>query len=145
MRNDQALVPSSSPGARNPNKLQNLRPGQGGEARAKHGRSLASKLRRYLESSKGVDAKGRDRRDQIFANLVEIAIDKKHPHAVAAAQVLFDRAYGKLKATDEEQQGGFQVVFVESGGLENVPHIKKPPEHKPEFPDFIDAEIVPEP
>jgi hypothetical protein len=41
---------SVRPGSRNPNKLANLRPGQGAETRKQHKRSVADKIRRYLES-----------------------------------------------------------------------------------------------
>jgi len=52
-----------SPGLGNPNKLANLRPGLGAEGRRKHVRSIANKIRRYLESHKkrARDSQGRNR------------------------------------------------------------------------------------
>jgi len=56
-----------SPGLGNPNKLANLRPGLGAEGRRKHVRSIANKLRRYLESHKKTarDSQGRTTRSRL--------------------------------------------------------------------------------
>lgn len=118
MVDDQEVSPRLAPGLRNPSKLANLRPGQGAEGRKKHVRSIANKLRRWLESPKETprDDQGRRRLQQIFDTLLAIATDPEHPHAVSAAQVLLDRAYGKPRAYEEEidgpQAGQIQVVIV---------------------------------
>jgi hypothetical protein len=133
---------SLPPGLRNPNKMETLRPGQGAEGRKKYTRSLASQVRSYLESAKkqAVDKEGRNRLQRIFDTLFTIATDEKHPHAVAAAQVLLDRAYGKPKPSDEElgaiQKSGFQLVYVNRPEIdpEIVEHKALPPPR----PDFLD-------
>jgi hypothetical protein len=145
MQDQQTIVPSPSPGSRNPDKLQNLRPGQGAETRKKHARSLANKLRGYLESPKGVDEQGRNRRDRIFATLVGIAEDRDDPRAVAAAAVVLDRAYGKPRPSDEEldavRRCGFQIIYLDRPELADVPERVEPP---PRVPHFLDSEIVPD-
>jgi len=116
MAHDLELAPPLSPGQRNPNKLKNLRPGQGAEGRKKYARSLADKLRRCLESPQSRDGRGRNELQQIFDNIIRIA-KSRSPHAVTAAQFLCDRAYGKPKPSDEEMDaiptGGVQLIYVE--------------------------------
>jgi hypothetical protein len=137
---------SLSPGLRNPNKMETLRPGQGAEGRKKYTRSLASQVRNYLESAKkrAVDKEGRNRLQQVLENLFRIAASEEHPHAVAAAQVLLDRAYGKPKPSEEEldaiKGSGFQLVYVQRPEIDpDIPQQQELPAPKP---DFLDAEIV---
>lgn len=95
---------SDPPGQRNPDKLANLRPGQGAEGRKQHKRSAADKMRRYLEcgtkAAKGED--GRTRFHRVLDNMIDIASDPQHPDSVAAARLLFERAYGKPMPSPEE-------------------------------------------
>jgi len=131
MADDQEVAPPLSPGRRNPNKLANLRPGQGAEGRKKHVRSIANKLRRWLESPKktAIDDQGRRRLQRIFDTLLAVATDPDHPHAVSAAQVLLDRAYGRPRSSEEEidgaQTGQIQVVIVNRPT--DVPKYVEPP------------------
>ena len=134
------------PGQRNPNKLANLRPGQGAEGRKQHKRSAADKMRRYLEcgtkAARGED--GRTRFQRILDNMVEIASDPQHPDAVAAARLLFERGYGKPMPSPEGidviRGGGVQLVYV------TPPEVAVGEERKalPPRPDFLAAEIVQE-
>jgi len=133
---------SSSPGQRNPNKLANLRPGQGAEGRKNQVRSIANRLRGFLESPKGVDAEGRTRLQQIFESLYEIATDRKHPQAVAASQALLDRGYGKVVAEadlEPSESQRTQIVIMSRREYELVEkHVDSPPP-QPIFDDEPDA------
>ena len=145
MAHDQELAAPLSPGLRNPNKLANLRPGQGAEGRRKHVRSIANKLRRFLESPRktALDRDGRKRLQRIFDTLLAIATDPEHPHAVSAAQLLLDRAYGKVRPSEEEidgaRTGEVQIVIVNRPT--GLPKYVEPPPL--DAPKFREGEIVP--
>lgn len=145
--NDPELAGASAhPGGRNPDKLANLRPGQGAEGRKKHKRSSADKMRRYLEcgtkAARGED--GRTRLHRVIDNMVEIASNPNHPDSVAAARLLFERAYGKPMPSEEEidvlRGGGVQLVYVAP------PDVPLAEERRPLplRPDFLDAEFADE-
>jgi hypothetical protein len=143
--NDLELAGASThPGSRNPDKLANLLPGQGAEGRSRHKRSTADKMRRYLESGTKAarDEDGRTRFHRILDNMVDIASDRNHPDAVAAARLLFERAYGKPMPSEEEidviRSGGVQLVYV---AAPDVPLAEERKPHPP-LPDFLDAEFV---
>ena len=79
---------------------------------------------------------------RIFDTLLAIATDPDHPHAVGAAQLLLDRAYGRVRPSEEvidgTQAGQIQVVIA------NRPTVPKYVEPPPlDEPKFVDGEIVP--
>src|SRR5262249_1152982 len=72
-----------------------------------------------------------------------MGLDRRSGQAKASIELLLAYGYDKPKPAPDEldamKKGGFQVVFVERGGLENVPRRALPqPESKPEF---IDADF----
>jgi hypothetical protein len=92
------------------------------------------------------DRQGRSRFLQLLLRLHEIAMGKG-PQAVAAINVLMERAFGKIKPSDEEldvsRQRGFNVVYVERI-QNNLPVHEDTPALLPQ-PEFLDGELVPQP
>lgn len=73
------------------------------------------------------------------------AIDMRSGQGKAITELFLAYAFEKPKPAENELEAiaksGFQVVYVERGGLENVPKMGKLPEPKPEF---LEGEILEE-
>ena len=71
------------------------------------------------------------------------AIDMRSGQGKAITELLLAYAFEKPKPAENELEAiaksGFQVVYVERGGLENVQKMDKLPEPKPEF---LESEVV---
>lgn len=102
--------------------------------------SSSDVIKDFLESNRNcdVDQKGHNRLIQVVKNMVDIATSPRSPFAVAAANFLFDRAYGKPKPSVEEIEaigkGGIQLVYVSQQANDpDIPVRRELPEAKPEF------------
>src|SRR5690242_5935452 len=75
--------------------------------------SVAGVIRDFLESNRNcdVDEKGHNRLIQVVKNMVKLATNERSPFAVAAANLLFDRAYGKPKPHEDELEA------ISKGGI----------------------------
>jgi hypothetical protein len=90
-------------------------------------------------------SKAGHRHRRTLLNMFDIASDRRSPFAVAAANLLLDRAYGKVKPSEEElgaiERGGTKIVLVspQDVGMAEPPALPSGPQ-----PDFLDVEIVDE-
>jgi hypothetical protein len=104
-------------------------------------------VKKFLESRSPTQTNslGQNRLHQILLNMFDIASDRRSPFAVAAANLLLDRAYGKVKPSEEElgaiERGGTKIVLVspQDVGMAEPPALPSGPQ-----PDFLDVEIVDE-
>lgn len=134
----EALVPSPGP--------HRIKPGQVIPRTGKMKKSFAQAVRTFLNSKKRLDVdavRGWTKVEQILNNMARIAASPKSPHAVAAATLLLDRAYGKAAPSSEEldalKEGGFRIVMVSAPAIEGLDDYHELPAPKP---DFIDGEVV---
>jgi hypothetical protein len=84
----------------------------------------------------------------ILEALYKRATDVKSPLQVAAAQLLFNRGYGREQSADADlkaiQKGGLTLVYVDRNKIDpEIPVVEEDQKALPE-PEFIDAEIVEE-
>lgn len=102
----------------------------------------AEAIRRFLERKpKGPGAKSTI--DRQIETLVGISLNPKSPFCIQATQALWDRAYGKVKPSEEELEalkGGLKMVFVQRP---EVPVVEEKALEPPK-PEFIDAEVIEE-
>jgi hypothetical protein len=86
---------------------------------------------------------GLTRLQEIWQCLYSQAISDKSPKQIEAAKVLFERAFGKPRPSDDElgalAQGGIQLVYI---APPDVPKLNAAPTD--EDVPFIPAEIIPE-
>ncbi len=86
---------------------------------------------------------GKTRFQLVLETLFEQATNPKSGQQKAAAELMLAYGVDKPKPAQDEldamAKSGFQVVYVERGGLENVPERGVLPEPKP---DFLPAEIL---
>lgn len=136
----EALVPSPGP--------HRIKPGQVIPRTGKLKKSFARAVRAFLESKKKLDVdavRGWTKAEQILNNMARIASSPKSPHAVAAATLLLDRAYGKAAPSSEEldalKEGGFRIVMVSAPAIEGLDDYKELPAPEPKF---IDGEVIDE-
>ena len=81
---------------------------------------------------------GKRRIYSIFETLYKNASNDRSPQSKASAELMFAYGFDKPKPAPDEldamAKSGFQVVYVERGGLEDVPHEPAlPPAPEPKF------------
>ena len=130
--NDLVVTGSNLPD--NPNKLPE------NKSQALHG-----KVQTYLNADADEVSQIKPTRlRRIMESLYDTATDTMSPKQVAAAKLLFERAWGATKPSDEAldalAKGGIQLVYVAA------PEVPAAEERKalPSKPEFIDAELVEE-
>lgn len=107
----------------------------------------AELVRKFLHSRKPqlLDDLGRNAFEQVLWSMVEVATNPRSPMCVSAANFLFDRGFGKAKPSEEElaavKEGGARFVLVQAQDIKPARQ-KKLPEPRPEFPTFVEGEVV---
>jgi hypothetical protein len=126
------------PPARQPNL-----PKRGRAKQKDNNQIIQKRVQKFLRAQ---DPKSKDpcpRLQSALESLFRMGTDPRSGQAKASIELLFAYGFDKPKPAPDEleaMKGGFQVVFVERGGLEGVPKRELPAAEG--RPEFIDAEIL---
>jgi len=108
--------------------------------------SMSRLVRAFMTESHAVeDRRCKNRLEKVMRNIYDMA-STPGPHAVKAAEFLWDRGWGTPKTSADDGDGkrgnaGYQVVILPPPGeLSKVP-IEHEKSALPPVPDFIDAEF----
>lgn len=126
------------PPARRPNV-----PRRGPAKRKDNNQIIQKRIQKYLRQTDPHKKDPQSRLESLVESLFRMGTDHRSGQAKASIELLFAYGFDKPKPAPDEleaMKGGFQVVFVERGGLESVPRRELPAAEG--TPEFIDAEIM---